>query len=86
MKERLREVVCNLHEQGLVHGDLRANNIRVAGDRVCLLDFDWSGRAGEQRYPNFMNHTEIVWPDGASDGELLQPAHDDEWLMKLGVH
>lgn len=84
--ERLRQVVNRLHNQNLVHGDLRANNIHVVGDgRVCVIDFDWSGRAGEQRYPDFMNHQDIAWPDGARDGEFLWPAHDIEWLRRLGV-
>lgn len=38
--ERLLGVVSRMHDQGLVHGDLRTNNIRVEGDRVCILDFD----------------------------------------------
>lgn len=85
INERLRQVVSRMHDQGLVHGDLRAGNIKVVGDRVCIFDFDWSGRTGEQRYPNFMNHWSIVWPDGARDGEFLFPAHDIEWLRRLGV-
>jgi hypothetical protein len=84
-KERLQDLVNRLHFQNLVHGDLRANNIRVVGDRVCIIDFDWSGKAGIQRYPDFMNHQEIVWPDGARDGEFLYPEHDIEWLKRLGV-
>lgn len=85
VNERLWQVVRVIHNGGLVHGDLRGNNIRTAGDRVCLLDFDWSGRAGEQRYPAFMNHQDIDWPEGASDGEVLLPEHDVEWLRRLGV-
>jgi RIO-like serine/threonine protein kinase len=85
VSNRLQEVVCNLHRHGFVHGDLRANNICVAGERVCIIDFDWSGPAGEQRYPNFMNHLDITWPDGANDGELVLPAHDMEWLRRLDV-
>ena len=85
ISERLQQVVNVLHSRGLVHGDLRSNNIRVAGDRVCLLDFDWSGPAGVQRYPPFMNHQDIVWPEGASDGEVILPQHDIEWLKRLGV-
>jgi hypothetical protein len=83
VKERLKSIVAHLHAGGLVHGDLRANNIQVVGDRVCLIDFDWSGRAGEQRYPGFMNHDDIIWPKGASDREPLECAHDREWLRRL---
>lgn len=83
VKEKLQRVVQHLHTKGLVHGDLRANNIRVVGDRVCLVDFDWAGRAGEQRYPGFMNHADVEWPAGASDGEFLQFEHDNAWLQRL---
>jgi serine/threonine protein kinase len=74
--ERLRQVVKNLHDAGFVHGDLRPNNIRVVGQRVCLFDFDWSGRAGESRYPGFMNHHSIEWAPGASEGLPMQAEHD----------
>lgn len=69
----------------LLHGDPRANNVLIVGDgdRVCLLDFDWAGPVGQQRYPAFMNHTQIDWPEGASDDELIQMEHDNAWLARL---
>lgn len=85
VKDKLWQAVSHLHDQGLVHGDLRANNICVMEDRVCIIDFDWSGRTNEQRYPDFMNHLNIEWPDGARDGEVLLPTHDLEWLKRVGV-
>jgi tRNA A-37 threonylcarbamoyl transferase component Bud32 len=57
VRNRLLEVVCNLHRCGFVHGDLRANHICVAGERVCIIDFDWSGPAGDQRYPKMARMT-----------------------------
>lgn len=30
-----------------------------------------------------MNHIEIQWPEGASDGELTTVAHDSWWLRRL---
>jgi serine/threonine protein kinase len=83
LQQRLRSAVAHLHAGGLVHGDLRANNVLVVGNRVCLLDFDWSGPAGVQCYPGFMNHGEIDWPAGASDGEPLQVEHDNVWLARM---
>lgn len=53
----VRELVEELHQKGLVHGDIRRPNVLIedgAGSeetRVRLLDFDWSGVAGEVRYP-----------------------------------
>ena len=57
-------------------------NILVDEERVCLIDFDWSGASGMMRYPAFMNHTQIQWAPGASDGEILLPDHD-EYMIKL---
>ena len=52
MQNKLIQVVDRrLNNAGLVHGDLRVINVRVIDERVCLLDFDWSGRAGTQSYP-----------------------------------
>jgi RIO kinase 1 len=36
--EQLREVVARLAQHGLVHGDLSAYNLLVAGDRLVLID------------------------------------------------
>jgi hypothetical protein len=83
VQAQLRRVVQNLHGAGFVHGDLRECNIRVVGERVCLIDFDWTGRAGEQRYPGFMNHVGIKWAPGASDGLPLQPEHDLHFFKGL---
>ncbi len=83
VQNKLTQVVKCLNQAGLVHGDLRGNNVCVIGDRVCLLDFDWSGRAGAESYPGFMNHANIDWSDGASDGLPLQTAHDQHMLAKL---
>jgi hypothetical protein len=86
LQQRLRSVVQHLHAGGFVHGDLRANNVLVEGGRVCLLDFDWSGPAGQQLYPAFMNHTQIDWPEAASDGKPLEFEHDNVWLGRLIGH
>jgi hypothetical protein len=84
VQNKLIQVVNRLNQAGLVHGDLRGNNIRVIDERVCLLDFDWSGLAGTQRYPGFMNHTGgIDWAEGVSDGLPLQTAHDQHMLARL---
>ena len=68
-----------------VHGDARDVNVfvRMAEDGTFaarFIDFDWSGAAGMVRYPPFMNHQGVQWPAGASDGCLIQAAHDIELL------
>lgn len=79
---KLKRVIKNLHEASFVHGDVRANNICVVGNRVCLVDFDWSGRERVDHYPGFMN-AGIAWAPGASDGLLLQAVHDTHMLEDL---
>ena len=43
---QLRQLVDRLHGSNFVHGDLRLGNILISADRVCLIDFDWSGVRG----------------------------------------
>ena len=85
--EMLEDVVKHVHSAGMVHADLRPNNIMVAEDktRLCLIDFDWAGHADKTRYPLFMNRIDIVWADEVGDGKVLKPAHDDYWLEQLVV-
>jgi RIO1 family len=83
ISQKLSNVVQHLHSHSLVHGDLRSNNIIVVGDRVCLIDFDWSGKEGVDCYPGFMNHVDIEWPEGAEDNRPLRKAHDNFWVAKL---
>ena len=84
---RLSALVNHMHENRLVHGDIREGNVLLRGDgsdgRVCVLDFDWAGRVGEARYPTFMNHADVNWPAGASDGELILPEHDMQMMHML---
>ena len=55
-------MVRAMHDEGYCHGDLRGNNIIVQLShplpKLFIIDFDWSGKIGEQRYPCFMNHAE----------------------------
>jgi serine/threonine protein kinase len=47
-----------LHRAGYVHGDIRAFNTvfpEEEGDQGCLIDFDYSGKAGEVVYPKGYN-------------------------------
>ncbi|KAL3157238.1 hypothetical protein ABBQ38_001475 [Trebouxia sp. C0009 RCD-2024] len=81
--ESLKAAVHALHAAGFVHGDLRGCNILVAAGAVSLIDFEWAGIVGKATYPYFMNHVDIQWPDGASDGRLVTESHDLWWLSKL---
>jgi serine/threonine protein kinase len=43
--------LLHLHEQGFVHGDIRAFNMVFNGNDGKLIDFDLSGKVGERQYP-----------------------------------
>lgn len=75
IKKKLEE----LHQSGMVHGDIRDANIMVqttANDNFMLLDFDWAGKIGEVKYPMNVNRTDLWRPDDAVDGELIKADHD----------
>ena len=73
-----------LHSNGYVHGDFRYQNILVVNDKIKIIDFDWAGSTDtDTRYPYFMNHFDIVWPEGATDGEPLAKEHDLYWLEQM---
>ena len=76
----LREALMKLHDQGYVHGDVRAPNIIIdKDDKPRFLDFDWSHKIGEVRYPNNLNPA-VEWPYDASGGGLIKAEHDLEML------
>jgi len=49
-----------------------------------LVDFDWSGRIDQVRYPMNVYRGSRLWrPPGAEDGELIQAEHDIEMLHAI---
>jgi serine/threonine protein kinase len=59
-----------LHENDIVFGDLRDSNILYDASkaRVVLVDFDWSGKDGESRYPAMLNPSNSWAEDVSSYG------------------
>ena len=57
VKKGLTEALRLLHEQDLVFGDLRTLNILYSheSDRIFLVDFDWVGKHGKDRYSTCLN-------------------------------
>ncbi len=52
----LREALRILHDNDLVYGDFRSPNIILPAEgKPMVIDFDWSGRAGEVTYPPDIN-------------------------------
>ncbi|KAF5357457.1 hypothetical protein D9757_012969 [Collybiopsis confluens] len=62
VRDAIANAIQGLHQNGLVHGDIRLPNIIIQDSdqsnpnldeakRVRILDFDWAGKDGEVRYP-----------------------------------
>jgi serine/threonine protein kinase len=82
--ELMKPKLIELHQRGYVHGDLRDTNVMVRKEGkpgVMMIDFEWSGRIGEVRYPMYVNREEkLRRPEGAVDGELILAEHDVHML------
>ena len=65
----IQQAIRILHENGFVFGDLRAPNIMISGDKTYLIDFDWSGKEGEARYPLHLSN-KVDWPKQPPQLEL----------------
>src|SRR5688572_17282077 len=59
----VEKAVALLHANGWVFGDLRDANVVVSGGRGFLVDFDWAGKEGEDRYPAALNENNS-WHNG----------------------
>ena len=76
--EKILEILC---KQKYVHGDLRNVNVLVdQSGKVKVIDFDWAGDYGDVKYPMFLNHQGIEWPNGATDGQPITHQHDKYWV------
>jgi hypothetical protein len=79
--------LTSLHQENYVHGDVRNTNIMVKKDGnqgFKLVDFDWSGRIGEVRYPMNVYQGQRLWrPREAEDGQLIKADHDIEMLKAM---
>ncbi|KAI0090513.1 hypothetical protein BDY19DRAFT_935555 [Irpex rosettiformis] len=79
----LREAINLLHKHGLVHGDLRRPNVLVVGNGVRLIDFDWSGKSGEVRYPETILLEEHEWHPDVDRCGPIEKEHDAYMFEKL---
>ena len=77
IRDKLLDCLRSLHNDGMVHGDIRDTNLLVGpDDNIKLIDFDWAGQFGEVRYPMNINRSTVVRPPTVFDGELVTPEHD----------
>ena len=79
LKDQLRDVVIEMHQKHMVHGDNLDTNVKVdtASNQFRLLDFDWAGNVGEVKYPQFVNtQPELRRPEDVEDGKVILPDND----------
>lgn len=83
---RVRMAKTLLHENGYVFGDLRPNNIFKPknGPGVMLVDFDWCGKADEDKYPPTLNDDlRCNWHSEVRGGGIMRKTHDDHLFDSL---
>ena len=73
--DQVQAAIDALHKSGLVFGDLRRPNIMISKERAKLVDFDWCGRDGHDRYPAALNTT-LGWHADVGGGALMCKDHD----------
>lgn len=85
----VREALDILHEADLVFGDLRRPNVLVVPDANGkpggrLVDFDWCGKVGDDRYPAGLNQSEgMKWATGTAKRSFISKEHDDKMFEML---
>ena len=83
IKASLTSILTLLMDKKYVHGDLRRPNIRVVGDTVRVLDFDWAGKEGEARYPPDLNKKCAEWHLEVKGGGVIKSDHDRHLITHL---
>ena len=87
LKAAVYKAVDVLHDRRLVHGDLRDCNVmyrKVNGAWIALLlDFDWSGKYGEVRYPGTINRITVDRPAGVQGAKPILMEHDRAMIELL---
>ncbi|KAH7904989.1 hypothetical protein BJ138DRAFT_1118892 [Hygrophoropsis aurantiaca] len=91
IRTALDYILRSMEEEGLVHGDLRSNNIMIeidadgqptssgtdGGVRLKVFDFDWGGVDGQVNHPIERNSA-LWWPAGV--GQRIVVGHDREMV------
>ncbi|KAH9918650.1 uncharacterized protein B0H18DRAFT_1030201 [Fomitopsis serialis] len=76
-----------LHAEDWVFGDLRIPNVMCvpteSGMHAKLVDFDWAGKHGIDRYPATMNVGSMDWTPGMDRYEIMKKHHDLQMLRRL---
>ncbi|KAJ3847598.1 hypothetical protein EV368DRAFT_68972 [Lentinula lateritia] len=73
-------------DEGFVHGDLRAANIFVDGERqnIMVIDYDWAGLNKEVAYPPDVRSSIDIWrPRAELSLRPIETEHDCQMLKHL---
>ncbi|KAF8654708.1 hypothetical protein AX16_003459 [Volvariella volvacea WC 439] len=83
VRDGIKAALDTLHERNIAFGDLRRPNVVIGEDgRPYLIDFDWSGEAGQAKYPLYISES-IRWPPGV---QALSPITKDHDIWMLDHH
>ncbi|KAF5316481.1 hypothetical protein D9619_006109 [Psilocybe cf. subviscida] len=87
--DQVKRLVKDFHDEGFVHGDLRAANIlfNKSSNNFWLIDFDWGGKADKVAYPTWFLHKELL--NGRESKDLIIHKVDDERILQAtlnGLH
>ena len=77
-KEKLKKALRVIHDDDLIHGDVRGPNILVYEDDINFVDFDHCGKEGVKRYPREWDHRQRR--GDAKEGDFIRKDHDD-WML-----
>jgi len=82
----IKIAIDELHRNNIVFADLRPPNILIrvldSKHKVTLVDFDWCGRDGVDRYPASINWKQ-PWHNDVKPNGLLKKGHDYHMLDQL---
>lgn len=76
------DIIAILHEQNLVHGDIREGNILFHVGNAYLIDFDFTAKCGES-YPPGYNGSLSERHFGAKPNEKRESIHDYHSLISI---
>jgi RIO-like serine/threonine protein kinase len=74
----VKQAIDILHTESIVFGDLRLPNIVITELQIpMLIDFDWCGTHGIDRYPSSLNDlSSIGWHEEVVRNGIMYMEHD----------
>lgn len=84
--KQLCRAVGYLHERGLVHGDIKLENILVDGENIKLSDFGLARRIGEASMNNNCGTVEYAAPELLQEGSSVDPLKADIWALGVALY